>query len=242
MSPTRRLLMSAAVLLLAAGAVRLGVWQLDRLHARRAANATFLAGREQPPLDLAAGLREGTPLVGRLATARGRFEPAGELLLRGRVNDKAPGLEVVTPFLLDSSAGQLWVLRGFIASPDAATPPEQLPPPTAGSVVIHGVLLEIPTTTDGGQPLDRLGRTTYRRLDRALAARLLPGAPPAYLLLEGGPAGPGGLPGVVAPALDDGPHLSYAIQWFGIALAIIAFGVIVLRRGDPARVPPPAAP
>lgn len=230
------------MLLLAAGAVRLGVWQLDRRHARRAANAVFLVGRERPPLDLAVSLRDGTPLVGRLATAHGSFDPAGELLLRGRVNDKAPGLEVVTPFLLDGNAGRLWVLRGFIASPDAATPPDQVPPPTSGSVVIRGVMLEVPTTTDGGQPLDRLGRTTYRRLDRALVARLLPGAPPAYLLLEGGASGPGGLPSVVAPALDDGPHLSYAIQWFGIAIAIIAFGVIVLRRGDPARVPPPAAP
>jgi cytochrome oxidase assembly protein ShyY1 len=44
------------------------------------------------------------------------------------------------------------------------------------------------------------------------------------------------------PTLDDGPHLSYAIQWFAIAAAIAAFGVIVMRRGGRASPRPRAAP
>jgi cytochrome oxidase assembly protein ShyY1 len=36
------------------------------------------------------------------------------------------------------------------------------------------------------------------------------------------------------PPLDGGPHLSYAIQWWGIAIAVWAFGVFfVLRKRGP---------
>ncbi len=242
MSTFRRALLIGFVLLLAGGAVRLAFWQLDRRDTRRAANSILRRGQELPALSLAEAFARETPLVGRIATARGRFLPEGDLLLRGRILKKAPGLEVMTPFALDSGAGQVWVLRGFVKSPDATTPPDQVPLPTPGSVTIRGLLLQIPETNDSGQRLERLGRTTYRRLDRAVAAAGLPGAPAAYLLLDGDSAGPGGLPAVLPPTLDDGPHFSYAIQWFCIALAILAFGVIALRRADPARPRPPAAP
>lgn len=242
MSPTRRTLLGITVLLAAGGALRLAFWQLSRLRERQATNALFLAGRALPPLDLGQALRDGTPLEGRVARAHGHFDPAGNLLLRGRVNNKAPGLEVMTPFVLDSGAGQLWVLRGFVASPDAATPPADVPLPTPGSVTITGVMLAIPETTDGGQPLTRSGQTTYRRLDRGVATTTLAGAPTAYLLLESDSTGPGGLVGVKPPALDEGPHFSYVVQWICIAIAILAFGVIALRRSGPGHVPPLAAP
>ncbi len=242
MSSTRRTLLAATILLAAGGAVRLAFWQLSRLQERRATNALFLAGRALPPLEMAEALRDGTPLEGRVAVAHGQFDPRGNVLLRGRVNNKAPGLEVVTPFVLDSGAGRLWVLRGFVASPDATTPPAQVPLPTAGSVTIRGVLLSIPETTDGGRPLTRSGQPTYRRLDRGFATTTLAGAPAAYLLLEADSAGPGGLIGVKPPALDEGPHFSYVVQWFCIAIAILAFGVIALRRTGPGHVPPLAAP
>ena len=29
--------------------------------------------------------------------------------------------------------------------------------------------------------------------------------------------------------IDDGPHLSYAIQWFSFALMAIVFGVVILK-------------
>jgi len=34
----------------------------------------------------------------------------------------------------------------------------------------------------------------------------------------------------VAPELDDGPHLSYAIQWFSFALIIVIGSIALLRK------------
>ena len=58
---------------------------------------------------------------GRRIEARGHFDTAGEVVIRGRVQDDAPGVQIVTPFILDGDAGVLWVMRGFVRSPDAVT-------------------------------------------------------------------------------------------------------------------------
>lgn len=242
MSTFRRVLLTALVLALAGGAIRLGVWQLDRLAERRAANAIRLAGDAAPSVDLAEALQGGGQLDGRRVSATGTFTPGADLLLRGRVNDKAPGLEVMTPIQLAGDGPTLWVLRGFVPSPDATTPPASFPSGPSGTVTIRGVMFAIPETGDGGQPLARDGVTTYRRLDRRVATTQLPGAPPFYLLLEPDTTLHGQLATVPLPPLNDGPHFSYAMQWFGIALAVLVFGIIVLRPTDPARVRPPRAP
>ncbi len=243
MSTFRRALLTIIMLGLAGGAVRLGFWQLSRLGERRASNAVLLAGQAAPPIDLSEVpvLGLATSLEGRRVVAVGSFVAGADLLLRGRVNNKAPGLEVMTPFAL-AGGGTLWVLRGFVPSPDATTPPATYSPGDSGQVILRGLMLAIPSTSDGGQPLERDGRTTFRRLDRDLAATRFPDSPPYYLLLDPDVTARGDLASVPLPPMNDGPHLSYAIQWFGIALAVLAFGFIALRPADPARVPPRRAP
>lgn len=241
MSRLRRTALLTLVVVLAAVAVRLGIWQLHRLTERRARNAVELAARDLPPLNLATAPSVDTALAGRRATAQGHFLDAGELLLRNRAFRDAPGVHVVTPFAIEGSDRILWVLRGFANAADAVHPGE-VPAPIPGTVTIRGILARIPATGNRGQPL-RAGDSTWQRLDSTVAVEHQPRALPAFLYLEGGPSGPGRLEAVEPPALGEGPHLSYAIQWFGIALAILTFGfVFVRRRGGRGPARPPAAP
>ena len=226
MSSARRVLFVVTVLAVAATAIGLGRWQLRRLAARRASNAILHAARERLPL----ALDGATPIdSGRRLVAQGSFDARDQILLRGRVQDDSPGLQVVTPFVL-ADRTVLWVLRGFVGSPDAVTPPDPIATPEPGVVTITGLALAIPITGDSGAPLRHHGVTTWKRLDRATVERRRPGSLPVYLLLAGNASGPGRLATSPPPELDDGPHLSYAIQWFGIALAVLTFGVIVLWR------------
>lgn len=243
MSPVRRATLVVTVVVVAAAAVALGRWQLRRLHARRTSNAILLSARNKPPLQLPDDPLRGISIdSGRRVEARGHFDTGGEVVIRGRVQDDAPGVQIVTPFVLDSGAGVLWVMRGFVRSPDAVTPPASLPRPVAGETLVSGVALATPITGDSGQPLLHDGATTWKRLDRAMLARRRPGSLPVYLLLAGDSGGPGKLAVVVPPELSDGPHLSYAIQWFGIALAVLTFGAIMLWRDGRERPQPRGAP
>jgi surfeit locus 1 family protein len=227
---------------LAAVAVRLGVWQLDRLADRRATNRVELAAREMPVLDIDRVIPATTPLAGRRVTARGVFLADGELLLRNRVHREAPGVHVVTPLRTAGTGALIWILRGFAHAANGVTP-DNVPPPPAGTVTVRGVMAALPVTDNRGRPAVTGGDTTWQRLDSAMVAQRLPGSLAVVLYLAGDAGGPGQLPAIEPPTLGEGPHLSYAIQWFGIALAILAFAALVLRKSSgrgPA--PPPAAP
>lgn len=227
------------LVLVAAVAVRLGFWQLARLGERRASNATLLESRKLPPVDLSLPGADDSLLDGRRVVALGRFVAADELYLRNRAHNQAPGVHVATPFELVPGGDRLWVVRGFAFAPDGITPPA-VTPPEAGTVAIAGIGSALPVTDDAGQPIDVAGRTSYRRLDREVARSLEPDALDGFLYLAGDTGGPGRLPAVTPPALDEGPHLSYAIQWFGIATAILAFGgIVVLRPRDGRGLAPP---
>jgi surfeit locus 1 family protein len=58
---------------------------------------------------------------------------------------------------------------------------------------------------------------------------------PVYVLLQSQQP-PQDLPAIVpVPTLDEGPHLSYAIQWFAFATIAVVGGAVLLlrdRRGE----------
>ena len=233
MSSRTRLLVFLALALVTVTCIRLGLWQLGRLHERRAANAVAAAALAAPEADL----RSGSAVPWRRVRVTGEYDHAHDIVLRGQAHREQPGVAIVTPLRMEGGAGVVLVARGFVPSPDAiSAEPDSLREP--GIVTVHGVLMPLGSRPDSGAPLTRAGRTTWRGLDRAaLSGRL--GVPlPAYyvaLLPDSAPAGfPRRLP---LPALDDGPHLSYAIQWFAFATIAVVGGTALLgrRRDDQGR-------
>jgi surfeit locus 1 family protein len=221
-------------ILVAAACVRLGFWQLERLGERRARNAVALAAREAPETALAPGAM-GPELSGRRVRLVGEFDRAGEIVIRGQAWDGGPGVRVVTPLRLSGSDTTVLVDRGFVPAPDA-TNADLAGLDETGVRTIRGLAFELPARDDRGQPIERNGVTTWRGLDRGALRARLPFPVAAVGVLEAPdtahPAWPRRL---AAPALDDGPHLSYALQWFGFALiGLVGAGVVAhrARRGS----------
>jgi surfeit locus 1 family protein len=223
-----------AVTIVAAGVcTSLGFWQGRRLSARRAANAEALAGRSQPVVDLnVQPMSEAGPQ--RRLRASGVFDHARTFILRGRSDRDTPGVHLVVPLLLDGRQDAILVNRGFVPAHDAVRPDYAWDRPER--VTVEGIAFPVPVTADSGTPLTLDGATTWRRLDLATVRARLP-YPVADLVLHqtvpdqrAGDASP--FPRLATlPTLDDGPHLSYMIQWFGLAAASLAFGVIFGVRG-----------
>jgi surfeit locus 1 family protein len=219
----------------AAGATGLGFWQLGRLQVRRAANRVALAGRTLPPVSLNA-LNPHDSLSQRRASALGAFDYSHAFILRGRVERDAPGVHLVVPMKLSGRDAAVLVHRGFVPADDALRPDTSTIDITPGERTVEGILVAVPDDPEGAAPLVVSGDTTWHRLDRAMVRARLPyPVLDVYLFetaRESRPAASRPWPMLASlPPLDDGPHLSYMVQWFGIGAAALAFAFLFGRRG-----------
>lgn len=119
------------------------------------------------------------------------------------------------------------VNRGFLPAPDAVTAQTDSVR-EFGRVRVNGTALLLPS--GDGSPLERGGHTTWARLDReALSARIPYQIAPVYIRQTPDTSLPR-FPRRLEPLpIDDGPHLSYAIQWFAFAVMAIVFGAVILK-------------
>jgi surfeit locus 1 family protein len=217
-------------MLLAALFVRLGFWQLDRLQGRRYYNHRFEQGMaaSPEPVETLVDNADGADLLYRNASATGRYDPAHEVILYGRTQDGTPGNHVLTPLILGDGRAVL-VDRGWVPIADD-TPPVAGAAPPSGTVAVTGLLAPSePGGAPGGGATTTFTRVDLRRIGSQLPYELLPD----YLQLQRqSPPQPGRLPiHPPPPVLDDGPHLSYAIQWFAFAtIAFFGFFLLVARE------------
>jgi cytochrome oxidase assembly protein ShyY1 len=226
-SRSRRVAVVVIAVVVAATCVNLGLWQLRRLDERRALNAEILDRRSASPLSIedVAGSADAEPY--RPAIARGSYDVEHEVLVYGRSLDGEAGHHVVTPLLL-TDGGAVLVVRGWVPFAMQAAPVRAAAPP-ANEVTVGGFLA--PDEGDGSVAPDADG--IVRVLDvRGIASSLPYDVFPLPLqLADQTPPQPGSLPiPVPLPALSEGPHLSYAIQWFSFAVVALAGAVILLRR------------
>lgn len=225
--PSRVLLIGcfAAVALVCA---RLGLWQVQRLRERRAANAQALAERSKPPATIDKGDAAGPGLMNRRVVASGVYDDDHAVVLRGRVYQGVPGVEIVSPLVLGDGRTAVLVNRGFVPTPDAFTlDPDSLR--ETGRVRVAGIAL--PIRSGGGAPLQQGEETTWGRLDlEALRARLPYVIPPVYIQQLPDSTLPRFPRRLEPPSLDDGPHLSYAIQWFAFLVMSLVFGFVIVRQ------------
>jgi cytochrome oxidase assembly protein ShyY1 len=234
-SNARRVAVVVLAVVVAATCVGLGLWQLRRLEERRDLNATILGRRSAAPISIDdASSGAGEPY--RRAAARGTYDLEREVLLYGRTLDGEAGHQVVTPLIL-ADGGAILVVRGWVPFAMQTVPVRGAAPPADG-VGVSGSL--IPDEGDGSTTPDTDG--VIRVLDVVGIASTLPYDvfPLPLRLIEQTPPQPGSLPTPVpSPELSEGPHLSYAIQWFAFAVVAVAGATILLRHD---RRPPTGSP
>ena len=212
--------------------INLGFWQLRRLDEKRDFNAAVRANESQPAAPIGEVEGEPSALAFRRVTATGTYDVGNEVIIRARSLDERPGVWVVTP-LRPPTGEAVLVLRGFLPSQGTleSVPAEARPP--SGEVTVEGLLQETQTkgvfgATDPAEGrLPNFARVDVDRIEQQLGYEV----DPMYVQLTSSSPAPGQVPQVLPePTLDEGPHLSYAIQWF-IFSTIAAVGYpLILRR------------
>lgn len=239
----RMLVLHVVVLAVVLVLANLGMWQLSRLEEARArtdAQQQRLEAAPVPVGELLAGvpLADTDRLAGlefRRVTATGTYRPGAEVLQRGRSHQGRAGFHVLTPLDL-TDGGTIVVRRGWVPFDNELRPPVADAAPPGGTVTVEGYLeRSIPQPTgpltqrDPAEgALDIVFHADLARLGPQLGSDVLP---MLVHLEQQSPPTDGELPvPAPRPALDDGPHLSYAIQWFSFALIGAGMYGLWLRR------------
>ena len=228
---------------------RLGAWQLERLVERRAHNDEKAVLASSPPVELpgTSTALSSDSLLWRRVRLTGTWDYDNEIVIRGRAALGSPGVHLVTPLRLEGHPAVL-VLRGWLPAADGLSANLQSARPAPGdpersnTVVVTGRVLPgepssaIPprfTRFEAGVHLV-LGSLDLDAAQRDLDDPVLD----AWVLPDSSTYAAGdGIPRLVeASPPSDGPHLMYAIQWFGFA-AITLAGAAVFLVGRQAERP-----
>ena len=197
----------------------LGTWQLNRRAEALAEVARIDANYDADPQPVAEALPDpaGFDIDQRwqVVALTGEFLADEEVVVRNRPFEGSSGFEVITPFRLDDGT-VFMVDRGWIAQNSQGRPSEAAPPPSGR--------VEVTARLKAGE--DRIAGRTSTGVELAtidldeLAERVeAPTYTGAYGVLVQSGADVDEPPLAAArPIRDEGPHLSYALQWYVFAL------------------------
>jgi surfeit locus 1 family protein len=158
-------------IVVAAGCVRLGFWQLHRLADRRAANAKLADRLAMPPAPALEAMRDTATAQYRRATATGSFDWANEISLASRTREGSPGANILTPLRVPGTDTAVLINRGWVYAADAMSVDfARWREPT--DAVVTGYLLKIPHGGRGSVTAPRSPRIVRRLEYDSLAKRL----------------------------------------------------------------------
>lgn len=222
---------------------RLGFWQLSRASEKVELLKLSDAASELPPLN-----RLDQPLaekVYRTVELQGRFDFERQFLRDNVVFEKQPGLEVLTPYVLDNSSSSgavnaILVNRGWLPwGPDRQQRPGVGVENELASVRISGILVKPSKGFTLGEAIDPSEHTwplIVQYLDyETLSARLGSiNLLPAVVVLHQDHAL--GFSYNWRPVAD-GPekHYGYAFQWFSMLIAVVGLFIYLnfIKKNEP---------
>jgi surfeit locus 1 family protein len=223
-------LVTVATLVVVAGLVSLGRWQIARMHEKEALFASFdLATRDPVPLD---SMRPEQRRRFVKVEARGRYDAGRQILLDNLTHEGRAGYQVLTPLLREDGTAVLvnrgWVPAGRTRSDLPAIAVSEAPRRVVGrlsELPRAGIELEAKTGEHGQWPRVM----NYPRLEEVREA-LGMGLQPQVILLDA--QEPDGFVREWRPkTFPPERHLGYAVTWFALATTVlILFGVTNLRK------------
>jgi cytochrome oxidase assembly protein ShyY1 len=222
--------------------VNLGFWQLRRLDERRALNDEVRENASAEVLPMPTDLANAPDDVRRErvgdlewhpVTVEGHYRSDQDLLVANRTLEGQPGYWLVTPLEPDDGSPVVAVVRGFVTRALVAEGDLSGVAAPSGPVTVVGYVQKSVgggrvATSTGESGVPEVSRVDLGRLSDHWQAELQP----FWLQLsEQQPAIRGEtLTPVPLPPLDEGPHLSYAVQWFLFSAVAVVGYPIVLRR------------
>lgn len=257
----RWIVLSVLVTFFAVACVVLGFWQIDRLGERRASNVVLASRLSRDPVSFDRLLDALHPQEGvtvdpadlefTRVSVSGVLVDEGRVLVRSQVVDGQAGVHAVFPLDLGDGTGVLVNVGWFPLATDPGPASDLYG--SAERVELDGLLrASRPRPSFGRREpegrLETVARIDVDRIQEQVAHPLLP-----FWIQVTAPDDPDRLPvPAPLPTLDEGAHLSYAVQWFSFGgIALVGYVALMRREFRPRRPgrsgggspdPPPPGP
>ncbi|MFP7833338.1 SURF1 family protein [Marisediminicola sp. LYQ134] len=207
----------------------LGMWQFSRRADARAEIDRIDTNYDASPIPVDSALdsldsfeddQRWLPVL-----LEGNYLADEEVLVRNRPRSGQPGFEVLTPFLLTD--GSVFIVdRGWLPTGSEQDLPDDIPAPPTGEVTVSARLKAgepVLGSTERVEGTNQIRTVHLEYFADELDAPVYTGA---YGLVATQSPEPAEAPLVnQRPVRDEGPHLSYALQWFVFAvLGFIGLG------------------
>lgn len=208
----------------------LGNWQVQRATYKRTLQARADAAKRDSVLHIGSEKLNKEDLLYRQVEVKGVFDPAHEILLDNRIYNGIAGYHVLTPLKIEGGNRYVLVNRGWVpVGNDRRTLPRI--PRLAFSVKIRGLALD-PNTRyfelSGAQPAGNLWQNlNFERYVSLSGLSLQP-----LLLQQSNDTGDGLIRDWPRPDTGIATHVSYAIQWYGLAATLVILWLALNLKRD----------
>lgn len=207
-------------------------WQWNRYEGRKEANVVLGQNIDKPPVQASQLLASATAVDDsthwRSVEATGTYDVDAQVLVRRKPLSGTNGFWVATP-LVTKTGDVLVVNRGWVKAGSNAQVTPSVPAPPTGEVTVIGRVQ--PSSAEAARPTDmpvgQVQALNVASVGAESGTRILP----AYIDLSS--SNPPQAPGLVlipVPQIDEGPHLSYSLQWIAFAILFIVGIFLLLRR------------
>ncbi len=157
-------------------------------------------------------------------TLTGNYLPSLNLLVRNRSQNGNPGFEQLVPFQTESSI--VFIDRGWVPTGNHQDSPDLNPLPPTTSMQIVGHVMPSEPRLDRSAPLGQIATVSLYLAAHELQLKPSEVQRSFYLILSDESIKTVNQPiRLPKPELDEGNHLSYALQW--ILFALMAFAALV---------------
>lgn len=219
--------------------IRLGIWQLDRLQARRQFNAHYQEQTSSPIIHLNdyVNVQELVEMDYRKVDVSGYYDFKNEIYLQNHAWNNLPGYRVVTPLIIDDTDKVAFVERGWIALDDLNNI-DSINKNYGQHQDISGIIRLPQSKNDFGGGSNHTNSTQsnfylYVDLDY-LSTELEYDLLPIYIQLNTQTIDQKPYSQLSEIEITEGPHMGYAIQWFFFA-GLLGFGYPFFVRNQISR-------
>lgn len=207
---------------------RLGLWQISRYYERQAFNNQYLGQQAAPILDLTTvNWLELQGLEYRNVLVTGVYDNANSIARVNQYHNGELGYALMTPLVLKDGRA-IFIDRGWVPSLPDQRAPDWERYFVESEITIRGILREPVSLSDpsgngdGKIVIDFYPADIQRWLDREIADQFVQPIPAGEIEPP--------LPSILEVEITEGPHISYAFQWFSFGILLLFGYPFVLKK------------